>query len=92
MSGAMQVPPFTQVTAAHTGSRQVSPAHSEGHVHGRSRSGLVQLPPLPHVTEHTGVVQFASNQPGLHKHVSGALHTPWTHVWTHRGTSQVGPE
>jgi hypothetical protein len=91
VSGATQEPPLTHVTRAHTGSRHVSPAHSEGHVQGRSRSGLVQLPPLPQVTEHTGVVQLASNHPGLHRHVSGDLHTPCTHVWTHRGTSHVGP-
>jgi len=53
--------------------------------------GAVQLPPLPHVCSHTGVVQFESNQPRSHAHVSGAAHAPRTHVCAHCGSTQPSP-
>jgi hypothetical protein len=54
--------------------------------------GAVQLPPLPHVTVQTGVVQFASNHPLVHVQVSGALQMPpCSQVCTHCGVLQPAP-
>lgn len=73
------------------GMRQVSPVHSDGQVHVNGPSGFVQLPPLPQVSSHTGVVQLESNQPGVQVHVSGAAQKPWTQVWMHMGVVQLAP-
>jgi hypothetical protein len=53
-------PPFWHGTG-HTGIRQERPVQSVGQRHVL---GDVQLPPLPQVTVHTGVVHDVSNQPG----------------------------
>jgi hypothetical protein len=76
VSGATHFPPFKHWTLLHTGSRHVSPVHSAGQVHLTVPEGFVQFPPFPHVTSHTGVVQFVSNQPTSHVQVSGARQVP----------------